>query len=337
MYRTLLVLVTFIVGLNAWTYDDYDKRHSPLSYKRSLQPRVNPGDTPLPPCIPRCGPGCKGAYETASPPSVAKKRSLAERDFDLVFAGPQPLNDQSLVERNFYSVKAGNVDSFIKNKVQASTTVQLVFPDAEGDDTSTTVQHTFDGTNKYELGTGGLTGCTVLAVISRRGVFMGHFFESLAFDPPTEEQLREEGMDPATYPPIDFAGQVTNLIDQSNGNVGGVGPALDVSLFNQDTDNTQAYIMTPRAWEGGEGDWQFEGSINAIIAQVKGLLPSIDDIPVTDYVRLNMEDEDEKAELFTNARGAAFFQYDPNNRKKQAWRLFFERNLAGNGIAEDSW
>ena len=202
-----------------------------------------------------------------------------------------------------------------------------------GDYSSTTVQHTFDQVNKYELGTGGLTGCSVLTIVSRRAVFMGHFFESLAFSRPTRAQLIAEGQNPDTYPRLNFVGEVTNLIDQSLGTTAGVGPSLDVSLFNLPTDNTQAFIMTPRAWNGNAGAWQYTNKINSVIGQVQGLLPNIANIPVTDYVRLDMEDPAQEAELYSNARGAAFFQYDPNNRGSQGWRLFYERLLVG----EDSW
>ena len=162
---------------------------------------------------------------------------------------------------------------------------------------------------------------------------MGHFFESLAFSRPTKKQLLAEGEDPNLYPQLNFAGEVTNLIDQSRGTTAGVGPSLDVSLFNGANDNTQAFIMTPRKWNGNEGQLQFTNKINSIVTQVQGLLPNVAQIPITDYVRLNMEDPAEEAELYSNARGAAFFQYDPNNRNQQGWRLFYERVLVG----EDSF
>ena len=163
---------------------------------------------------------------------------------------------------------------------------------------------------------------------------MAHFFESLAFSRPTKKQLLDEGEDPAAYPQLDFAGQVTNLIDQSRGTTHGLGPSLDVSLFNQPGDNTKAYIMSPRKWGGSEGTLQFTNRIGQVQTQVMGLLSGIiTEVPVTDYVRLNMEDDAQAAELYTNARGSAFLQYDPNNRGKRAWRLFYEREL----VDEDSW
>ena len=120
---------------------------------------------------------------------------------------------------------------------------------------------------------------------------MSHHFESLAFDRPTDEQLIEEGEDPALYPDIDFVGQVTNLIDQTQGATAGLGPSFDASLFNQDGDNTQAFIMSPRQWGNGvaAGTLQFAGSIGQIVSQVQGLLPGVlNDVQIYDYVRLNM-------------------------------------------------
>ncbi|KAI0903985.1 hypothetical protein F4824DRAFT_505528 [Ustulina deusta] len=37
--------------------------------------------------------------------------------------------------------------------------------------------------NILNIGTEGLEGCTVLTVVSRRAVYMAHFFENLAFAP----------------------------------------------------------------------------------------------------------------------------------------------------------
>lgn len=334
-----------------------ERSSDPFLYERDLT------DPPLPACVVPCGPGCAGPYSSDTPPNPARRRSVSSvdsnadvdrRDFDAVFAGSevQSPNPQFVAKRNFFKVTEGNVDSWVKNKVSSKTktTVQLCFaPEGKfcqpsslgkadfrcaGDQTSTTVQQTFDQTNKYELGTGGLVGCTVLTVVSRRGVFMAHFFESLAFSRPTKKQLEDEGEDPAAYPKLDFTGQVTNLIDQSRGATKGLGPSLDVSLFNQDGDNTQAFIMTPRKWGGSAGQWQFTNRVGQIQAQVQALLTGIvTAVPVTDYVRLNMADPAQEAQLYTNARGSAFFQYDPDNRGSQGWRLFYEQVL----VSEDGW
>ena len=77
------------------------------------------------------------------PVNPAKKRSLpaigspwdiAKRDFDLIVAGEEhkSLNPQALAERNFFKVTAGNVDTWVANKVKNKATVQLIFPDAAG-------------------------------------------------------------------------------------------------------------------------------------------------------------------------------------------------------------
>jgi hypothetical protein len=56
---------------------------------------------------------------------------IRKREFDLVVAGAgvHALNSQDLFERNFYAVTAGNVDTWMANKVKASNTgtVQLVY------------------------------------------------------------------------------------------------------------------------------------------------------------------------------------------------------------------
>ena len=79
-----------------------------------------------------------GPYANFQPVNPAKKRrDVLKRDFDLVSAGPEwhTLNAQYLVERNFYKVTAGNVDTWVANKVKNKDTVQLIFEDAAGKST----------------------------------------------------------------------------------------------------------------------------------------------------------------------------------------------------------
>jgi hypothetical protein len=165
---------------------------------------------------------------------------------------------------------------------------------------------------------------------------MAHFFESLAFSRPTKAELKKLGENPDTYPQLNFNGQVRNLIDRSKGATVGFGDPIDVTLFNGADDNTQAFLMSPRRWQSTTpGTYQFPAKVLAIQTQIKALLPNIGNVPVTDYIRLNMDDEAQEAELFTNARGAAFFQFDPhaNRQGQKGWRLFYEENL----VAEDAW
>jgi hypothetical protein len=96
-----------------------------------------PVDPPLPACIPPCGPGCAGPYLSDTPAGeLTTKRHLStsdisKREFDLVFAGAEvhALNSQDLFERNFFRVTAGNIDTWMANKVKDSNsgTVQLVY------------------------------------------------------------------------------------------------------------------------------------------------------------------------------------------------------------------
>ena len=169
---------------------------------------------------------------------------------------------------------------------------------------------------------------------------MAHFFESLAFSRPTRTQLIADGQDPDTYPQLNFNGQVSNLIDRTRGATVGFGDPIDVSLFNGADDNTQAFLMSPRRWQSTTaGAYQFPARVAAIQAQIQALLPNLPVVPltefVTDYIRLDMEDPAQRNELFTNARGAAFFQFDPHATRQgqSGWRLFYERNL----VAEDAW
>ena len=109
----------------------YERSTNPFLYLRDI------ADPALPACVAPCGPGCPGPYLDNTPPNPARRRSIEsiggvqKRDFDVVVAGSSP-NPQWLAKRNFYKVTEGNVDSWIKNKVdpKTTTTTQLCFAPA---------------------------------------------------------------------------------------------------------------------------------------------------------------------------------------------------------------
>lgn len=51
------------------------------------------------------------------------------------------------------------------------------------------VQKQFSGRGNVQIGTGGLHGCTVVTLVSKRGVWMAHFWQGYACESsPLEEQ-----------------------------------------------------------------------------------------------------------------------------------------------------
>ncbi|RAL09591.1 uncharacterized protein BO97DRAFT_457798, partial [Aspergillus homomorphus CBS 101889] len=96
--------------------------------------------------------------------------------------------------------------------------------DGEPEPPNVAVQNTFRNA-PFQIGTDGLVGCTVVTVVSRRAVYMGHYWEG-----------------PNWKDPNDFVTIILNFISNTNPRDGS-GPALNPALFNRATDDTRIYIM----------------------------------------------------------------------------------------------
>ncbi|RYC59656.1 hypothetical protein CHU98_g6558 [Xylaria longipes] len=115
------------------------------------------------------------------------------------------------------------------------------------------------------------------------------------------------------------------------------GPGIDTNLYNNKrTDQTTVFIFTPCKPEydtPSEGCLKYpnrygrNGEVVKTIGEIFGVRrPKVALVP---YVPLNTNDPRQSAELGTNNRGAALFQYDPNSdgNGKKAWRLFLEKRF----------
>ncbi|PKX96407.1 uncharacterized protein P174DRAFT_474596 [Aspergillus novofumigatus IBT 16806] len=114
-------------------------------------------------------------------------------------------------------------------------------------DMSTAVMKTFSslGDNEqYSTGTGGLSGCTIMYIISRKGVYATHWWENMSFSP--DEIWRE----PVTQTDRElFQSTVFNMLTSG----GRFHPKLDAELIKED--GIQAYLIYPkRTFAKGAGD-----------------------------------------------------------------------------------
>jgi hypothetical protein len=117
------------------------------------------------------------------------------------------------------------------------------------------------------------------------------------------------------------------------------GPGINVNLFNQATDQTAVFIFTPvwpktaKAAMNNANSLKYKdryganGEVKNTIAGIFGNgRPRITMVP---YLPLDTSDPVQGAQLGSDARGVALFQYDPNSdgKGKKAWRLFMEDRI----------
>ncbi|OQO00803.1 hypothetical protein B0A48_13490 [Cryoendolithus antarcticus] len=136
-----------------------------------------------------------------------------------------------------------NLGSYMEYRILgggAKATTSLLEETVDADDNkidlSTTTSKVF-GSARIRIGTGEVSGCTVVTVVSTRAVYMGHFWENLSMEND-----------------VDFEENFMNLFFGGTPQTQTTGPAIDPSLFNQAGDRPIAFIMSPRALAYDEGE-----------------------------------------------------------------------------------
>lgn len=122
-----------------------------------------------------------------------------------------------------------------------------------------------------------------------------------------------------------------------------IGDPPTQSLYNQEGDNTQAFIMTPTVDVGATGGPALCGSR---ITELEDLLRTRFNARVTTYTYAALEYLfDAEAGTFTgqdadvageDERGNALFQFDPDSDRQggRAWRLFYEAAVCSGSVAD---
>ncbi|KAL1797005.1 hypothetical protein ACET3X_005545 [Alternaria dauci] len=210
------------------------------------------------------------------------------------------------------------------------------------------------GDQPFKLGTSGLHGCTMVTIVSKRAVYMAHFWETYSThgeDTVTgvsRQQFLErvnnavvKGTAVANpYNPPESRDS-SDRIARNHKYVKPEGPPIDFSLFNEDGDNSVMYVMTPLKDNKSEDskipeDCMYYKKYARLLFQevskrtnIRGLR-----LVMVPYKRLHYnidengnsvrapgydDDWDEFVQP-THAKGMALFEYDGERN----WRLFYE-------------
>ncbi|KUJ14025.1 uncharacterized protein LY89DRAFT_737025 [Mollisia scopiformis] len=260
-------------------------------------------------------------------------------DTNFTASEPVPASKHELVKRLFAEVDQSNVGTHMETQNGAATAVSLDGFYSNGSATSFSRQYEFANyitTNPKSIlnpatpvgiimGTGDtlLTGCVVLTIVSRRAVYMAHFWQPYGFW--VVPAIANNGwMDGPNGANLDE--NVLNLIGGKTPLYYASGVALDVTLFNQANDLPYAYLMAPRypgnnaAAGSPDQIYLYWPQIQAIGAYIQELLPNLQAYLPIPYIA---QAQYPANELY---RGQALFEYDPNadGNGNGNWRLFYE-------------
>jgi hypothetical protein len=155
---------------------------------------------------------------------------------------------------------------------------------------------------QYSTGTDGLSGCTTLYIISRRGVYATHWWENVSFSPDDVWRNPETQTDKEL-----FEETVLDLLR----NGGRFHARLDATAIEDDF--IRAYVIRPSMTvEEDEGDVGYTEQLKAIRTTVGELVPTLqDEGRWTDIPYTVKGEEDLFAPEATAGRN--LFKYDPSH------------------------
>lgn len=188
----------------------------------------------------------------------------------------------------------------------------------------------------FSLGTAELCGCTTLIIISRRGVYMGHYWESISFNP-DKVWLDHYGDKDKCFE--------KTVIDGLTSGVRSGGSQEQVSLKGQaskiEDQYIKAYLMIPTesnndVVDGYRDRWtQMKDTVNEFVPTINtpplppppGTVPPPGPAPKNRWTEVKYDAlNNENPLLQTTARGRVLFKFDPNENGKKRAALWVEQN-----------
>ncbi|UQC90125.1 uncharacterized protein CLUP02_15656 [Colletotrichum lupini] len=175
----------------------------------------------------------------------------------------------SLAKRVKLEVPGDDTDMDVWMRERTEITKPIVWEVSPGTDANTAIFRRF-GRNSFSLGTNGLCGCSSLWIISRKGVYATHYWESISFAP--EKEWRNPGETNAEV----FE---RTVIDGLKSGIAVKGKPMQARLNRDEIadDHIKAYLIhpqrtwknTPAAVEGYRVQW------NRIKDTVKAIIPEL--------------------------------------------------------------
>ncbi|KAE8148860.1 hypothetical protein BDV25DRAFT_168182 [Aspergillus avenaceus] len=272
-------------------------------------------------------PDCAGSFDASSscepicsPSSFHCSKGLRSRSYQDWFHnatdGNKTESDSGpklfLGKRAFKTLTLAEVKKYVANSYEQpdpyfGQPLEIIQFDDDGESTDDSgTQQVIFGSEPFQIGTDSLTGCTIVTVVSKRAVYMGHYWENPSW-----------GNVPK------FTRNVLNFIAGRTPR-SGVGPTLDPALFNAPDDDTRIYLMHPRLGQKEHTSPYKSPRYRKKFQELKNLLNTelLPGAATASWLYITAEMSREVPAY----RRHAIFQYDPvaHGRSKKGWRLFYE-------------
>lgn len=213
-----------------------------------------------------------------------------------------------------------NMDEYMK-KETGKTSYDIIWEkkvQGEPQDMATAVFAEY-GRKAFSFATGGLCGCTALFVISRRAVYVAHYWENISFSP--DKAWVDE------YGDADNAFQQTVIKGLNDGVGRGQNPeqvSLKSKVNRIADDHVRAYLMIPTT-NADEVEDAYRDKWNLMKETVNGLIPRLREDGRWTEIRYEALDSTDPM-LSETAMGKVLFKFDPDHNGMKKAALWIERN-----------
>ena len=295
--------------------DDVLPASEPLSSRRvdanpwgSLWARDNDDD--YPPCEKSCAP-------LFQPTDVKRRHIDALRSRNVTLGGRD------------IKLPGDDMNTFMVNEVPKAKSI--VWTGRKGSDMNTASLKTY-GRTKVSLATSGLCGCTSLWVISRKGVYATHYWESISFSPDKQWYIEGEKTSAAVF-------RRTVLGPLQTGEMSGTRLAqAKLDPVEIADDFIKAYIVRPdRSCGRASRVDGYRKQWDQIKSTVGEVIPALDPETHPDrwkeiiYQRLDRDNND----ILYTAAGHILFKFDPDDFGKKRAVLWVEHERTP--YHDDAW
>lgn len=259
--------------------------------------------------------------------------SLSARNSYYTQAQASHYNNASLLAARIITEPTpGNEDKFMVNEIAQAT--QMVWQVPKGTDVNTALFTPFDGKEAISVGTSHLCGCTSMVIISQRGVYTTHYWETISFDTADDWRIRPSETDDQVFErtvitPLQKGASRRTIISQEK---------LDPrKIGNEESDNIRAFLVRPNAPADDTKMGDYERRWDRIKRTVGSIVSLLN--PYTEAGKARWQEViynplgNDDRNLDDKANGRVLIKYDPDHEGKKKVILWVEKNK----IYEHEW
>lgn len=236
-------------------------------------------------------------------------------------------NVSFLAEREMI-LPGSDINGFMVNEVPRAQPIVWQMP--SGDDMNTSIYKPLRRV-AISLGVSGLCGCTSLWIISHKGVYASHWWESISFSPEKIWKLTKSETNAAV-----FRRTVINPLTTGETTSSGTPKQVKLTAADLDDSSIKAYLVHPEKDCKGKIDG-YKTLWDDIKKEVGNIIPSLNPDTHKDrweeptYTRLDRDSRD----LYETPAGHVLFKYDPNHKGKKKAMLWVENRAKP--LYDDEW